>query len=551
MKNACQRGYATLDEAKAAFRQLSLEGAIQAVPDPDAPGDEPADPDDDVPVTPSAASRAARSARGSTKHARSTPASSASRTPRDSPARERAPPTPAPRSPSTRSSATPTPSEDGGSSRRARGPHPRHDERSPSRARVKHERADDPRRTPRAQTSASRRAQSPVVVPTDTDSEGPPPSSARTSARSRKGRSRRIVQEYASSDESDDLYETVPPSPAWDEGISYCSSLKTETPRLTRSNTHTTSQYETASDAPQQDEPGSAQSSRSSSSVSTSSSPPTGVSQYEDPEGKHPFHEFRAAERKKAKRDAAVRVALHVAASRAEPHGADNDAQPRTRKASTHGAATPARTAVPQRSRTEPASSPAHAHSPRTPTARPLTKSQSAPAAAPATPEARLSFTFRVCRSCSQPAPDPPLAAPVGGTGLHCSRCLQPMADASISSASSPRALRKSATHDGAYSRRPPASDTSSDVSQDVPSVGSEPAGQAPKEGEDVFGFYGLSSALSQRVSTVRGSRGLRSNARASASFPVRSSSFLRCASPAPSSDGSLSCGLHRSDIIG
>ncbi|GJE92283.1 hypothetical protein PsYK624_084370 [Phanerochaete sordida] len=549
VSGSCYRGCKTVEEAQRTFHQLEVEGAVRVIADPEdfeefgGPDDNTHSTFNDVPVTPSAAARGARSARESTQHGRSTPASSASRA-RDAPARERAPPASASRS-STRGAQA---YSEGLGARRARGTdeRPRRHESSPpraemrrdhtrtERARTEHIRTDGagPRGTARSDggsqdTPGTPRAtrHRPVSVHTDSEDDAPPPSVARSAGR-RPVRSRRIVQDTASTDTSETHYDTVPQTPAWDESASNPPPWRSVP--LTRSSTHTTSQYETAplADDPQQDLP--ARSSRSSSGASTSSSPPTSVSQYEDPQGRFSFHEHRRAEideqeAAREKQKAAQEAERNREESQTEIIEIEDDDDevllPRANEACTHTPSTPARSATSHRSRTEASTGAARTRSPPTPTPQRLAKSRTVPTP---TTEAPFSFTYRVCRGCGQPAPNPPLFGPEDA-GAHCTRCLQPVARAS--GHTSPRPLRKSATHDGTYvsRRRVPPSDTSSlgEEAAGAKAGPSEGARPKPDEGEDVFGLCGLSSALPRPTVIYPGERDPRSPMNGPASLPV------------------------------
>ena len=364
--------------------------------------------------------------------------------------------------------------------------------------------AEDSTRTPKAK-KPTQRENSPVQVLTDTDVDDPPPSAGRTSAR-RAARPRNTEAEIGT-DTDNSLYQSAPPAPAWDESISNPPKSRT------RDSSQTTQEYATAPDTPQQDGPAPSRHRRSPSSVSTSSSPPTGVSQYEDHEGRYSFHELRNVARKdKEKRDRAIAA---VPKTKLEDVNLEDADSPLRARSSAKGKAT-----VPQRTWTQPDfGASRRPSSPVTPTPQRLAKTHSMPASVLGS-GARFSFTYKVCRGCNQPAPDPPLSAPLEESEYHCSRCFQPVANPGVPLAAGPSLLRKSTAHDATFkSRRPLPSDTSSDVGEDifkvktppndhaksdargtnhgVSNAGTVPNGHAKSDAqEDLWDTCGLSSAL-------------------------------------------------------
>lgn len=554
--------------AKIAWEQYVISGNVETVAGTDDPDLDSGHGDsaDDVPVTPSAVTRAALSSRG-----RSTPASSASR--RGPAARERAHAA-TPQSSRSRRAPAPAPEseaeerDDAGAARRARANEREREQRRPAREerplRAEYEgededededlrrpqpplrtgtgRARNPPPPPSPAASKSRetsrrtqdtprrsaqdtprrrpaqRSASPVVVHTDSDRDEPP----RQKVPSRKA--------TVETDHDSDIEVLGFTMPDWNESVSSPPKAQRRAAPLTRESTQST--YHTAASSPnprRAAEPEPVHTvleqylSRSASnthrrsrtaSVSTSSSPPTGVSQYEDPEGRAPpLHELRRAAKHARKAAAAAYAAYAAAAAAADAEATepdDADAFPRAHRAS------PASTAShPRRSHTEPIlertrpNTPEQAHS-----APPLGKSRSLPARASAT------LAYAVCRGCRQPAPAPPLPPPLfEHRAACCGRCYQPLPPSMTPSASVQSTPRRAPGSVGAASspRKAPSSGsrrapTPTDVESD--------AGGLEEQDEDPFRMFGFSSALPRPSFVLDPAHDPRSPMRGSTTLP-------------------------------
>ena len=329
-------------------------------------------------------------------------------------------------------------------------------------ARVKTELPSSRRRetqTPRTSSSFRRRQvnTAPVPVPSDSDSEVPP---ARSPPRRNPSAPSTTESQRAWAEAHDEETVYVSFQPAWDESVSSPpkpARRAPSTPGLTRESSrdtdyHTASSFEdgdenVANESAEQQGPAPSRR-RSANSVSTSSSPPTGESQYEDPEGAYSFHEWRRAEieaKRKARREVVGDVQPVPPEVQEVPTDDDSVDEyietPRPSKPRTMPSTPPRPKApsAPQRSRTEPI---IEATRPNTPV--PLVKSYSMPPSVSVA--SKKNMRYKVCRDCFRPVPDPPLFRPEGpstsASPSACSRCFQPLCEQSKSSR--PSAVLKS-----------------------------------------------------------------------------------------------------------
>jgi hypothetical protein len=477
------RGCKTVAEAKAAFAQKQREGKVKTV---QAPSDSPEDSGlgdsfDDVPFTPSAASRATRSRTGGS----STPASSASR--RCTPARERA------RADETRSAYRAPPSEsegetsrqarrqreDGGrQSARSRGYDDRARERSPPQDGVRIKTEDSTRMgvKPESSTKTRKKAtRNAAPVSVDSDSEGPPLDMGRIRRTSRAGQAKREPDEQRP-------YVSVS-QPACYESISNLPSPKATREPVTRESTLTTD-YHTADSASSSSMCGTPTHSRTSS-ADTSSSPSTGVSQYEDPLGTSlPNHEWKRAAKKseRSKLGDATKI-RHVVPDPEE--GLDTEPDSTDERLGRPSNISTGSTSPPRRAHTEPISVPTRPNTPSSLRPVRIGKSKSIPA--PAGSNTRWNLAYAVCKGCKRPVPKPPLS-PSEEFKACCRRCFQPIPRVTLFEGAG-GSTSKSRTPVG--SRRAYSASESSTGSLDQldrqPDV---------KKQEDVFGMLAMTSAL-------------------------------------------------------
>lgn len=482
VSHASQRGYKTVREAKLAFKQHTLEGHVKACPDSYDPSVDGVDLSD-VSVVPDAATRANQSRNGSTN----TPASSASN--RGSPARERAQPRSTRSQAHTKSRRPPTPPTETNSSDEEED-EARRESRAPGRER------DDRRRSARV------REESPHPPPTRRESTRvktePPPSRAREPPRTPSARKKQVnttpVPVQSDSDPEVPLQRSPPrrnpeaPStgsrraqvheeyisfvPGGNESISSPPKVKRRAPiapGLTRESSYSTQYHTAASSLRDIDENVARHGAgrrRTASSVSTTSSPPTEVSQYEDPEGGVSLHEQKRADIE-AKREARGKKPVQAPPAPEEVptelESADDDYVP---------------PAV-RRARSEPIVEPTRPNTPLTPV--PLAKSKSMPPSV--NTNARMSMRYKACRACLQPVPEPPIFRPEGpsSSAAACDRCYQPLPKPATSMPKSP-----ASSHRSFKSARKPPPELSESESEDT---------EVRMEEEDFLSTLGLSPA--------------------------------------------------------